>query len=117
MEEGGRERGVFRRQLPFRRKRLPLVLAKEGSRTRVKPVHIGTQWESPRENRKGQIPLCVSFPEGLTLVKQQTGAKKTGQWEIEVIVKQVLPSCPEMRTSPCSTSASFARASPRLGFV
>lgn len=31
--EGGRERGVFRRQLQFRRKakRLPVVLAKEGS--------------------------------------------------------------------------------------
>lgn len=42
---------VFRRQLGFRRKtkRLPLVLAKEGSsrqvrRPREKPVHMGTQW-------------------------------------------------------------------------
>lgn len=78
MEERWRERGVFRRQLQFGRKRLPLALAKEGSRPRVKPVHIGTQWESPRENRKGQIPLCVSFPEGLTLVKQQRGTKKPG---------------------------------------
>lgn len=76
MEERGRERGVFRGQLQLRRKRLPLVLAKEGSAPGVKPVHIGTQWESPRENRKGQIPLCVSFSEGLTLVKQQTEVQR-----------------------------------------
>lgn len=31
----------------------------------------------------------VSFPEGLILVKEQTCAKETGQWEIEAIERSL----------------------------
>lgn len=48
------------------------------------------------QREQGQIPLGVSCPEGLTFMKQQTGAKKTGQWGMKVMVKQVLYSCPEV---------------------
>lgn len=53
---------VFRRQLQLRRKTETSLSASKGrlqtpTRPRVKPVHIETQWESPRGNRDRS--LCV----------------------------------------------------------
>lgn len=56
----------------------------------------------------------VSFPEGLTLVKEQTCAKETGQWEIEAIE---LLTCPEvtgtrMRTGPSALALCLSLLGP-----